>query len=116
MDFRSFDNGLKQLYKYDFLQECLFNVCLTVSRAVAMEWAPVELLKEFLYLFIWFYSLRPINNLSFKQRRVFLGWTSTKLGEMCLAQGQQRSDACEARTRGPSASSQALYHWGTALP
>ena len=35
---------------------------------------------------------------------------------MCLAQGQQRSDAGEARTRGPSVSSQALYHWATALP
>ena len=35
---------------------------------------------------------------------------------MCLAQGLQRSDACEARTRGPSVSSQTLYHWTTALP
>ena len=35
---------------------------------------------------------------------------------MCLAQGPQRSDAGEARTRGPSISSQALYHWATALP
>ena len=35
---------------------------------------------------------------------------------MCLAQGQQRSDAGEDRTRGPSVSSQALYHWATALP
>ena len=34
---------------------------------------------------------------------------------MCLAQGPQRSDADEARTRGPSVSSQALYHWATAL-
>ena len=34
---------------------------------------------------------------------------------MCLAQGPQRSDAGEARTRGPSVSSQALYHWATAL-
>ena len=34
----------------------------------------------------------------------------TKLGSMCLAQGPQRSDAGEARTRGPSVSSQALYH------
>ena len=34
---------------------------------------------------------------------------------MCLAQGSQRSDAGEARTRGPSVSSQALYHWATAL-
>ena len=35
---------------------------------------------------------------------------------MCLAQGPQRSDAGEARTRNPSVSSQALYHWATALP
>ena len=35
---------------------------------------------------------------------------------MCLAQGPQRSDAGEARTRGPSVSSQALFHWATALP
>ena len=35
---------------------------------------------------------------------------------MCLAQGPQRSDAGEVRTRGLSVSSQALYHWATALP
>ena len=67
-------------------------------------------------LFVWFDSLRPINNLSIKQGRVFLGWTSTKLGWMCLAQGPQRTDAGEARNRGFSVSSQALYQWATALP
>ena len=35
---------------------------------------------------------------------------------MCLALGPQRSDAGEARTCGPSVSSQALYHRATALP
>ena len=35
---------------------------------------------------------------------------------MRLAQGPQRSDAGEASTRGLSVSSQALYHWATALP
>ena len=35
---------------------------------------------------------------------------------MCLAQGPQRNDAGDARTRGPSVSSQALYHRATALP
>ena len=35
---------------------------------------------------------------------------------MCLAQGPQRSDIGEAPTHGPSVSSQAHYHWATALP
>ena len=35
---------------------------------------------------------------------------------MCLAQGPQRSDACEIQTRGPSVSSQALYQWAAVLP
>ena len=35
---------------------------------------------------------------------------------MCLAQWPQCSDTGEARTRGPSVSSQALYHWATTLP
>ena len=35
---------------------------------------------------------------------------------VCLAEGPQSSDTGEARTRGPSVSSQALYHWATALP
>ena len=30
--------------------------------------------------------------------------------------GHEPSDAEEARTRGPSVSSQALYYWATALP
>ena len=34
---------------------------------------------------------------------------------MCPAQGPQRSDAYEARTRRPLVSSQALYYWATAL-
>ena len=33
---------------------------------------------------------------------------------MCLAEGPLRSDTGEAQTRGPSVSSQALYHWPTA--
>ena len=34
---------------------------------------------------------------------------------MCLVQGPQRRDAGEARTRDPSVSSQALYHWATSF-
>ena len=35
-------------------------------------------------LFVWFDSLRPIINISVIKGRVFLGWTSTKLGLMFL--------------------------------
>ena len=35
---------------------------------------------------------------------------------MCIAQGPQGSDTSEAPTRDPLVSSQALYHWATALP
>ena len=35
---------------------------------------------DFLFDFVWFAPLHPINNLSVKQGRVFLGWASTKLG------------------------------------
>ena len=89
-------------------------------------WIPINILKHIFlrnhiaikspYGFVWFDSLRPINNLSVKQGRVLLGWTSSKLGLMCLAQGPQGSDAGEAWTRNPLVLSQALYHWATALP
>ena len=39
-----------------------------------------DLFSDHFFYLIWFDSLRPINNLSVKQGRVFLGWTSTKLG------------------------------------
>ena len=43
--------------------------------------------KVHAFLFVWFDSLHPINNLSDIKGRVYLGWTSAKLGLMCLAQG-----------------------------
>ena len=42
-----------------------------------------------LLYFVWFDSLRPTNNLSVIKGQVFLGWTSSKLGLMCLAQGHK---------------------------
>ena len=41
-------------------------------------------LLDIYFFFVWFDSLRPINNLSVIKGRVFLGWTSTKLGLMFL--------------------------------
>ena len=46
-------------------------------------------LTQFLFLFVWFDSLRPINNLSVIKGQVFLGWTSTKLGLMFLLSRQR---------------------------
>ena len=60
-------------------------------------------------LIVWFDSLRPINNLSVIKGWVFLSRTSTKLGLMFLLK-----DTTQWR-RGLSVSSQALYHWATAL-
>ena len=53
-------------------------------------------------LFVCFDSLCPVNNLSVIKRRVFLSWTSTKLGLMFLLKD----------TTQPL--SQALYHWANA--
>ena len=47
--------------------------------------------------------------------QVFLGWTSTKQGLMCLTQGHNTVAAGEAQTRNPLVTSQALYHWATVL-
>ena len=58
-----------------------------------------------------------VNNISVTSGQVFLGWTSSKLGlDNVSCSKTQRSDASDARTHGPSVSSQALYHWATALP
>ena len=67
------------------------------------------------FLFVWFDSLRPINNLLVIKGQVFLGRTSSKLGLMFLLK-----DTTQWRWWGwnlkPLVSSQALYNWATALP
>ena len=68
-------------------------------------------IKHVLY-FVWFDSLRPINNLSSINGRVFLGWTSTKLGLMCLAQGHKAVTLVRLE---PAASRLWVKHSTTAL-
>ena len=75
-------------------------------------WMQIKGSRDSFVCLIWFFTSTQ-QSFSYAGR-VFLGWTSTKLGLMCLAQGPQRSDAGEARTCGPSVSSQTLYHWATA--
>ena len=62
--------------------------------------------------YVWFDSLRPINNISVKQGRVFLGWTSTKLDKCVLLKDHNAVTPVRLEL---SVSSQALYHWATAL-
>ena len=70
-----------------------------------------------LFCIVWFDSLRPINNLSVKQGRLNRDGSSWVELHVVLswAQVPQRSDDGEARTRDPSDSSQALYHWAIAF-
>ena len=56
-----------------------------------------------------------VNNFSVMSKRVFLGWTNTKLGLMSCSR-TQRNVAGEAQTHNPSILGQALHHWATALP
>ena len=54
-----------------------------------------------LFLFVWFDSLSPINNLSVIKGQVFLGWTSTKLRLLCLAQGHNAVKPVRLKTAAP---------------
>ena len=92
-------------YKVSTPQQCAFP---TVVRRTPFK--PHE--RKVFVCLIWFFTSTQ-QSFSYAGR-FFLGLTSTKLGWMCLAQGPQRSDAGEARTRYPSVSSQAFYHWATA--
>ena len=85
-----------------------------MTQATELKSRLICFVSFFCFCLIWFFTSTK-QSFSYAGR-FFLGLTSTKLGEMCLAQGPQRSDAGEARTRYPSVSSQALYHWATALP
>ena len=58
-------------------QGMLFRVKKTLTAYTMLLRPSIEYASS---VFVWFDSLRPINNLSVKQGRVFLGWTSTKLG------------------------------------
>ena len=60
-------------------------------------------------LFVWFVSLRPVNYLSAIKRRVFLGWTSSKLGLMFLLK-----DTTQWRKRGSNP--RPLGHESRTLP
>ena len=82
------------------------------------------------FLVFLFDSLRPINYLSVIKGRVFLGWTSTKLGLICLAQGHNAVTPVRLEPANPLSrvkhstneplwslvSSKALYQWATAIP
>ena len=53
---------------------------------LVQKWEIILWLCSFIFDFI---LCGPVNNLSVTSGRVFLGWTSTKLGLVCLAQGNK---------------------------
>ena len=52
----------------------------TIPGSQVEHFIPHWYIHCFVCLFVWYDSLRPINNLSVKQGWDFLVWTSTKLG------------------------------------
>ena len=60
-----------------------FSIFISGSHFVQRSRTICEILIDGI-IFVWFDSLCPINNLSVIKGRVFLGWTSTKLGFMFL--------------------------------
>ena len=61
--------------------------CLSVTKWATALQKQIQILyysQHEIVLIVWFDSLRPINNLSVIKGRVFLGWTSTKLGLIFL--------------------------------
>ena len=68
---------------------CIYwKVFQTTFIMAAHSWASclirVHIVSLRIFLFVWFVSLRPINNISVIKWQVLLGWTSTKLGLMFL--------------------------------
>ena len=64
--------------------------------------------------FVWFDSLRPLNNLSVM--RDGSSWVEPVLSLNVSCSRTTTQWRRWGSTRGPSVSSQALYHWATALP
>ena len=63
---------------------CLRKKQTSIRVSCSSFWVGANILYLAIVLFVWFDSLRPINNLSVINGRVFLGWTSNKLGLMFL--------------------------------
>ena len=96
-----------------YLSNCLAVPC----SLVVTYWERVDLMAllyvmYLVFLYVWFDSLRPINNLSVINGRVFLGWTSTKLELMFLLKEttQWRRWGSNPRPLGLDSSTQPLSH------
>ena len=74
--FKKYDQNFKQLGHS--------HMCRITARASSLHSVCETIPSMEGILFVWFDSLRPINYLSVIKGRVFLGWTSTKLGLMFL--------------------------------
>ena len=74
-----------RLHRLVWVDTCQNATLLEITcQAILWDFGTYHILVCF---FVWFDSLCPINNLSVIKGQVFLGWTRTKLGLMCPAQG-----------------------------
>ena len=86
---------LSHILTWNLLMNCIIDQIkmlhspMKVCYLVKTEW--IQLSQNILgsCLFVWYDSLRPINNLSVIKGQVFWGWTSTKLGLMCFDPGHK---------------------------
>ena len=85
-------------------------LCAALKNCVSINFFCI--LGMLICLFVWFDSLRTINNLSVIKGRVFLGWTSTKLGLMFLLKDitQWRRWGSNARSFGLESGTLPLSH------
>ena len=91
------------------------NLCSLIKALLFFPEKRNKLASSLYALFVWFDSLHPSQQSFIYVGQVFLGWTSTKQGLMCLAQGHNKVTPVRLKPAAPSVSSQALYHWATAL-
>ena len=94
------------------------NKLLTLYQMMNTTWFPLltrwysRTRLEYFFLFDLILYV-PVNNLSVMSGRVFLGWTCTKLGLMCLPQGHNAVTPVRLE---PVALRSRVKHWATALP
>ena len=101
-------------FQFNGLINCLWRISRWLPSLVS-KWNDFSN-SESQWCFVWYDSIHPS-----QQFLSYVGKGLTRLNQYLARINVsfsriQCSDACEAPTRNPSVSSQALYHWATELP